>query len=142
MERPPRDQLATPSSAGWSVRRFGRPPFALMTYTSKFPPALESNTIRAPSGDQRGHPVMAAPRDVNCKAPDPSLPQTQTSSCPERSEVNVILVPSGEYCGTCSLRVEAINLTALSALMFGPERSRRQMFASFAYSRLKASRFP
>src|SRR5258708_21132 len=96
MERPSRDQLATPSFAGFAVSRFGRPPLALMTYTSKFPPALESNAIRVPSGDQRGHPVIAAPSDVNCTAPDPSLPQTQTSHRPERSEVNTILVPSGD----------------------------------------------
>jgi len=58
---------------------------------------------------------MAAPSDVNCTAPDPSLPQTQTSHRPERSEVNTILVPSGEYCAASSLRVEAISFTALPA---------------------------
>src|SRR6266852_9302409 len=128
MKRPSRDQLATPSSAGCPVRRFGRPPVASMTYTSKVPTALESKTIRAPSGDHRGHPVMDAPSEVNRTAPDPSLPHTQTSSAPERCEMNVILLPSGEYCGTCSLRVEPISLTALPALPLGPERSSRQMF--------------
>src|SRR5262249_35799500 len=132
MDCPFRDQLATASSAGCLVRRFGRPPVASMMYTSKVPAALESNTIRAPSGDQRGHPAMAAPSDVNCTAPDPSLLHTQTSSPPERCEMNAIFLPSGEYCGLRSLRVEAISATASPALPLGPESSTRQMFWSFA----------
>src|SRR6266852_243825 len=100
MERPSLDQLATASSAGWSVTRLGWPPLASMTYTSKVPTALESNTIRAPSGDQRGQPVIAAPSDVNCTGPDPSLLHTQTSSPPARCEMKTIRLPSGEYCGT------------------------------------------
>jgi hypothetical protein len=72
-------------------------------------PALEaSNAIYRPLGDHRG--VAAPSKSVNCTGFEPSLSQTQICNVPVLLEVNAMRLPSGEYCGLVSSRVEEINL--------------------------------
>jgi len=86
--------------------------------------------MRSPSGHQRGLPVIGARIEVNCTASEPSLAETQTSWLPERVDIKAILLPSGEYWGFSSVRVEAITGIGEPALPFGPCSSSRQILLS------------
>src|SRR6266496_3084956 len=96
---------------------------------SLLPSGRASRTICFPSGDQRAAPAWP-PKLVSCTWFCPSLSQTQTSVPPVRSEAKAILLPSGEYLGEPSPRVEAISLvgTALLSVALGP--GARQILAS------------
>jgi len=59
-------------------------------------PSASSNAIQRPSADQFGEPTCAPADEVNWTAFFPSASQTQISREPERSEANVIRLPSGE----------------------------------------------
>jgi hypothetical protein len=54
-------------------------------------------------------PLAFPPSEVSRTAFDPPLLHTQISKCPERSDMKAILLPSGEYAGQNSLRVDGIN---------------------------------
>src|SRR5205814_7509369 len=88
--------------------RCGLPPSAVITQISYSPFAFESKAILAPSGDQRGVVTDAPPNEVSCRAFNPSLSHDQTSAFPERSEINAIFLPSSEYWGEESFRLEEI----------------------------------
>src|SRR5713101_3495594 len=116
--------------------RFGLPPLLLTTKIAHLPPTSESNTMRSPSGDQRGVPENAS-SEVNCTVFEPSLSHTQISLFPsrlERPDEKAILLPSGEKSGSCSVRVEVIKGAALGAGARGPPStsgtSTRQMLLS------------
>src|SRR5450755_3362565 len=90
--------------------------------------------MRWPSGDQCGTPVACAPSEVSWTQLDPSLSQAQISRAPERSDSNAIFLPSGEYWGANSVRVDGINLvgilaaSVLPALLLQSGMATRQMF--------------
>ena len=92
--------------------------------------------MRPPSGDQRGVVRNAPPKSVNCTAFEPSPSEIQISELPERLDIKVILLPSGENWGEESPRVEEMKgvtpLTGFGLFEFpGPWRlgaAMRQMF--------------
>src|SRR4029453_8639935 len=95
-----------------------------------------SNTMRWPSGAQRGVPVVL-PMEVICTGFEPSALQIQISGRPERLDAKTIFFPSGEYRGLFSCRVEAISLTGFP----NGDKSKRQMLSS-EKRRLYARRRP
>ena len=103
--------------------RTGFPPSAPITQMSNLPPpASESKAIRLPSGDQRGVVTSGPLKEVTWTGLEPSLLHTQISECPERSDTNAILVPSGENCGAESSCVEKMN-DRLGNLALAPSRA-------------------
>ena len=62
-----------------------------------WPLATLSKAMRWLSGDQTGDPEL--PLDVSCAALPPSASHTQIALGPDRSELNAIFRPSGEYRG-------------------------------------------
>src|SRR2546428_9682593 len=104
---------------------------------------LPSNTAKAilrPSGDQLGL-LSIPPHEVNCMGFDPSLLHTQTSLAPDRSDKNAIFLPSGEYTGYSSCRVEEIRFTGAPAFKPGLLKSILQMLESYFFTAY-ARRFP
>src|SRR6185437_4431740 len=85
-------------------------------------PALEpSNAIHLLSGDQRGLPRGIPLKEINSAGLRPSESQTQRANVPERVEVNMIFLPSGENWGSRSGWVDAINRAgALLSRALGP----------------------
>jgi len=82
------------------------------------PPAAFESKARWLSGDHRGVEAQPAPRnEVNWTALDPSLLQAQISRWPERVDAKAILLPSGENCGSVSLRVDEISVRTPLPLM-------------------------
>jgi len=73
---------------------------------------------------------MGPPSEVNCWAFEPSLSQTQISSLPERLDPKTIRLPSGEYSGCFSKRVEEISSFGGPGAGPAPASSMRQMLAS------------
>src|SRR6185312_15530249 len=73
---------------------------------SGFPFGRESKATNCPSGDHRGVPVSGPLKEVSRTAFSPETSATHISSSPVRSERNAMRLPSGEYCGLRSLRVE------------------------------------
>src|ERR1051326_4256855 len=80
------------------------------------PRCVESNTRSRPSGDHRAVRVRPPLNDVTCAALPPSESLTQTSHQPERSEMNAIRSPSGEYCGQLFIEDDAIRRCGLPSL--------------------------
>jgi hypothetical protein len=95
-----------------------------MSFLSAF---VESKAIQRLSGDQRGLPTTEPPKEVNWTGSRPLLSQVQISIDPPREEANATFFPSGEYCGSNSTSVEAMNFSAgaLRSREFGP--AMRQM---------------
>src|SRR5215210_4361048 len=54
---PSGDQLIPPGDSASFVRRASRPEAIRRTTSSDFPATVETNTMRRPSGDQRGEPA-------------------------------------------------------------------------------------
>src|SRR3954451_23240214 len=73
--------------------------------------------ISDPLFDQLGEPVSGPATCVNCLSASPSASAVQISSEPDRSDRKAIFLPSGEYCGSNWLRVEA--LSSLGTRAFG-----------------------
>src|SRR5438105_1978959 len=106
--------------------RWGVPPrSASIEYMENRPSLLESKTMRLPSGDHRGLPVTGALKLVNWRGKDPSSSETHTSVGPDRLEINAILLPSGEYWGAYSSRVDAASLDIPTTAPYGPSSSSR-----------------
>jgi hypothetical protein len=82
-----------------------------------------------PSRDQRELDVFGPPKEVSCVGCEPSAFATLISSVPERVDVKVIWVPSGEKSGLWSSNVEAIRGVGPRPLDEA-ESERRQMFVS------------
>src|SRR5262245_11136189 len=110
---------------------------------SAFPSMRTSNAISLPSGDQRAEPGNGPPNQVSCTGLRPSRSHTQSSQLPERLEEKAIRLPSGEYCGESSWKVEAISRLGRPAPFPGAETgsSMRQMLVS-RRSCVKARRLP
>ena len=70
--------------------------------------------IHRPSGDQLGCPTIGPPKFVMRTAFEPSAFETHTSREPERDEMKAIFLPSGEYFGVWSTRVEEMKSSACS----------------------------
>jgi hypothetical protein len=77
---------------------------------SNSPAAFESKAIRSPSGDHRGVVTQGPPNKVNGTAFDPSLLHAQISGWPERLDTKATLLPSGENCGSMSLRLDEMKV--------------------------------
>src|SRR5262245_35820146 len=86
--------------------------------------------IRDPSGDQRGLLVMNVPMEVNFLVFDPPSLHTQISRVPLRSEAKATCLPSGEYCGLKSIRVDATKRLGVPGLPPESETSVRQTLMS------------
>src|SRR5712671_3233646 len=76
---------------------------------------LRSNTIRAPSGDQRGAPASIGWPAVRSRASVPAARAIQTCQWPDRSDTNAMLFSSGEKCGICVVRSDGAIFCAGSA---------------------------
>src|SRR5437764_9714614 len=89
---------------------------------SSLPSTAVANAIDLESGDQLAPRKCMVPKLVDCTRFFPSESHVQISVPPERSDQNATRRPSGEYCGDCSFRVEAIKLAGawLAVLPFGP----------------------
>ena len=62
---------------------------------------------------------------------EPSASHVQTSKVPVREEEKTLFVPSGEYCGPSSERVDEINFACVPpAVPFLPRAWLRQMIVS------------
>src|SRR3954463_5260143 len=109
---------------------------------SKLPSALLSNASCWPSGAHRGVPECWPGRANSSTVFEPSALLIQIALCPVLRDSNKTRLPSGEYCGFQSLRVEDRNLAAAEAGA-APSVARvvRQMFASQTF-RTNASRPP
>ena len=70
--------------------------------------------------------------DVTCMRFDPSLSHSQISGVPDRSERNAIRLPSGEYAGWLSNRVDEMNWAGAEGFPSGPRKSTRQILVSDA----------
>src|SRR5258708_36445477 len=66
------------------------------------------NTIRAPSGHQRGAPASIGWPAVRSRASVPSARAIQTCQWPDRSDTNAMLFSSGEKCGICVIRSDLL----------------------------------
>ena len=69
--------------------------------------------IHCPSRDHLGCPTIGPAKFVMRTAFEPSAFETHTSREPERDEIKAIVLPSGEYFGVWSTRVEEIKSSAL-----------------------------
>src|SRR5690242_5420570 len=97
---------------------------------SELPALGQSNATQWLSGDHLGLPGIEPPKEVSCAQSCPSVSHIQSSKFPERLELKMIFLPSGEYWASPSYRVEAISLVGKLFLSnkFGP--ATRQIFAS------------
>src|ERR1700758_5291627 len=103
----------------------GWPPEAETTQMDGFDAGgRASNTIRFPSGDQRGVPANCPSKKVNRRTLRPSAPATQISGAPERSDEKTIHFPSGENCGVSSHEVEVMSCVFGPATTRSPDRRR------------------
>src|SRR5262245_33351229 len=82
-----------------------------------------SNTIRVPSGDQRGVPANCPSKKVSRRMLRPSAPATQISGVPERPDAKTIDFPSGENWGESSEDVEAMSCVPAPPRTRSPDRS-------------------
>ena len=80
-----------------------------------------------PSGDQLGVPVNSAFIDVSCRQFSPCLSQLHICRLPPREDSKAILLPSGEYRGAKSLRVEAMSGVGFSTARPPSRSPKRQM---------------
>src|SRR5688572_18272603 len=94
------------------------------------PSTLKSKAICCPSGDQRGVPELAPARENSSPAREPSASLTQMPRTPLRLDSKTIRLPSGEYCGVESKRVEAMNRIGVPLATPEPDNERRHMLES------------
>src|SRR5437899_477101 len=95
------------SSEGSVVRRFRAPPATRIVKRSDWPSGRAPKASSRPSGDQAITPG-GPPNDVTGTGFEPSGSAIQTSQAPDRVDAKAIFLPSGEYRGIKSLRVDAI----------------------------------
>src|SRR4249920_1114709 len=99
-----------------------------MTNTSACPSGRAWKTIHCPSGDQFRTPTTGPPKKVIRTASEPSALEVQISLGPVREDKKAIFLPSGEYFGAESFRVEVIKGSAAAGELPAAGSFARQMF--------------